>query len=491
MMKGNPNRDDFCSTDASGTIAYFFVTNQFAIEFWFKIFAEIINLAKKCGKIIHIKGFTWLLSGNNRVSRLPFNLFNFCLSRIHVMFKLFPLALLICHIATAHALTPEQQLLLTPKPMPAHQRNGYSALYLVSYNIPTAQHDATVQAYGQQLQKIPTIQAKRVYYHDDFSCKTPRDIDACIQNVRAQLPFFQRELNQHRALLANLDQLSQAQIIYPPQWAKEWQAEILDENFVFPEYPFINRYALVASITEWQSGKPKVALARSCRQIRTGKLLANTPMGLIASVVGSVTINSHVQLIARILAQQPQLAHDLPNDCQHALEPLPESDVSLCESMKAEYRFAYNSFTALANQASGLEKWTYQALMRSHADYFAYFCRPAVMQFIRQDQAINAPQPKWATLLSHYQFGENTLTHDIYPQRMQDTQAYLRALNMLLTLHRQTTPPTDAEIRALLAQYSTPYRAFTWNAERQGIEFPLHRPYGEDAPDKAFLPFKY
>ena len=60
-MEINPNGDDFGGTDAAFAVAGFSAFNQRTVELRFKFFTEIVNLAEKCGKIIHVKGLLCVL----------------------------------------------------------------------------------------------------------------------------------------------------------------------------------------------------------------------------------------------------------------------------------------------------------------------------------------------------------------------------------------------------------------------------------------------
>ena len=78
MVEVNPNGDDFCCTDAAFAPAGFLAFNQRTVESGFKFLAKIVNLAEKCGKIIHVKGLSCVrLCGNNSLTRLPFNVYRF------------------------------------------------------------------------------------------------------------------------------------------------------------------------------------------------------------------------------------------------------------------------------------------------------------------------------------------------------------------------------------------------------------------------------
>ena len=76
MMEINPNGNDFGRTDAAFSVAGFSAFNQRTVELGFKFLAKIVNLAEKCGKIIHVKGLSCVrLCGNNSLTRLPFNVY--------------------------------------------------------------------------------------------------------------------------------------------------------------------------------------------------------------------------------------------------------------------------------------------------------------------------------------------------------------------------------------------------------------------------------
>ena len=65
-------------THTAFTVTGFSAFNQRAVESGFKSFIGIINLAEKCGKIIHVKGLSCVrLCGNNSLTRLPFNVYRF------------------------------------------------------------------------------------------------------------------------------------------------------------------------------------------------------------------------------------------------------------------------------------------------------------------------------------------------------------------------------------------------------------------------------
>lgn len=61
IMEINPNGDDFGGADAAFAVTGFSAFNQRTVESGFKFLAKIVNLAEKCGKIIHVKGLSCVL----------------------------------------------------------------------------------------------------------------------------------------------------------------------------------------------------------------------------------------------------------------------------------------------------------------------------------------------------------------------------------------------------------------------------------------------
>lgn len=119
--------------------------------------------------------------------------------------------------------------------------------------------------------------------------------------------------------------------------------------------------------------------------MKTGHLLLQGRPGLIYPMVGSAMLRRNIDVAAHILAEQPQLAGDLPGDCLEAFDPLPLAEVSLCRAMRDEfrlYRQTVHNMAASAEAEQPLGWLTALQMDQAHSEarlapHYALACRSA------------------------------------------------------------------------------------------------------------------
>lgn len=398
--------------------------------------------------------------------------------------KLFAALLAVCTAASAQ--TEAQRQLTTREPIP-DKPNGMDALYFIRFHIEPHELPSFAQRYRQQVDVTPlpdALNKRKLHYDDSFRCPDNKNISACAETVRADLPRFQAALNQHSDLLGNIDKVSQYSVFVPTHW--DWQQDSL-LTVKFPPYDLLIRPAVAAAVTEWQSGQTEAALNRSCRQIQTGKtLIRQGALGLITPIIGAAIVRSHSDIVTRIVAEQPSWAARLPESCQGAWTPLPENDLSLCTAFKTEYTLSQNTFNN-ASDNEGFVDFLLRLYMkyyfsRQQAEHLNYYCSTDARQQLQQDTRFSVPKNLFPSKVPF--LGDAHRDYSDYVHRMQDMHMHLNAVRAALELHHRPTPPSDAEIRAVLDTHSTPSRRLHWNAAAGRIEYPAYHP----STQVAFVP---
>ncbi len=320
----------------------------------------------------------------------------------------------------------------------------------------------------------------------------------CLHNVRAHAEAYRAAVAQYAELLANADRLT--------------QYGDLDVLFGDPASDPLPRYQYLVYQTtpaalDWLDGKPQAAFARICRNLHTGKTLQQSRNGLIPTMIGVAVIQRNTQLAAEMLAEQPQWAERLPENCA-AFAPISaeHNAENYCRTVQAEYRFISAAIADTPNQLrQEMPAWLVPAVFSPEhsqalaAQRLSFACEPSARQAFVQDLPVSAPpdaeaaqnlwrQPACLRNLAGCVLFNESLGHpfDNYARRMQDMQMQQRALQAALALYRLPEHQRAAELPNILAQHGSPARPLRYDAETKSIVF---APYNNHPlPDVLRIP---
>lgn len=404
--------------------------------------------------------------------------------------------------ADIRAAVADIALLETEDPAPQPEaRNLFSALWLLPYNVAAEEEAALMREYGEALMyshDVPAALAARRWDEEalqKLACSS-HEQEACLEDIRQRLPEYQRLLQQYRPLIEHIDALADAEILYSGDWLK--RADMSQDPIPSYQYLFFGRNAAMA---EYLGGDTASALQRSCRQIKLGRTLAAQGDNLITAMIGNALMDRNLSWLAQMLAEQPQWSHKLPESCGAVLNtPVAAESLTLCRSMKGEYRLMTTLLTGWdgqdndwaeqvgVKQAGRLERWLNIAWDAEHskalgARRFAAYCGPKVHAWAAQDAAdkVSLPPTAWRTrwaclhnIVGCSAFLSDDTNYDDYRLRLADTEMRRRAVQAAVAVHRLPENADTAAIEAVLAPYHSPSRRLQWDGQTASIRYPVY-----------------
>ncbi|MCX7555865.1 hypothetical protein OS187_03355 [Xanthomonadaceae bacterium JHOS43] len=368
-------------------------------------------------------------------------------------------------------------------------RNAFPLLWLLDYDVPASQWMAIVEedvariedalarreageAMGIDHQSVAAGRFARISSDTNAPpyCRM-RDAD-CLTTVRAGREAYALRLEKERALLDKLRSLpdyGHYRNLFPP-------------NLYVPMPRFQALGMLgTANALDFVEGRTDAALAATCRETMAWRRLSVHGDSLIVAMIGAAMVNGNAQLFAQMLAELPR-EHPLPAECTGAFDPATLSP-DLCPAMRGEARYATwmlqsresqpsNPFAALLYDPEG----TRAMLAPTHA----YACTDEAREHMLADMPIPpAPQPDSLWRLECADNIVGCVLADIaapayvdYLGRMQDVQAMLRVMHLMLELRAGEAPLTPQTLAARLEADAVQGRRIEYDPEsaRLGID---------------------
>ena len=359
--------------------------------------------------------------------------------------------------------------ILKPVPAPTGVVNAWATFWLLDYDIPTAQIDATYVQEREQLEAwarlTQTDNSPNLSYDNSAGEHFPKrpafsaaqSTQLCSANDPDCLGRVRANLQPLRELLASqAGRLAQLRAI-PPD-AVLWDDMPHTVNTPLPALSMAGNLRLTAAALDFADGRKVQALAQVCRDARTVRHLhAHTN-----SLVGAMVTNSWMYSIERLLADMlTELPSDqpIPEDCAVAFAPVTRADVEMCAPMQREYQSLQNVIANVVPDPSHrVRRFRMQVLLdiehsrRLTAPTYGWACRPAVIDSMLGDRPLSSLQVPGVG----YDFFD-TLSNPIglilarivgpdyakYLNRNEDYAASLRAMAWLLTNRATASTPAD------------------------------------------------
>ncbi len=370
---------------------------------------------------------------------------------------------------------------------PLEGRNAFGALWLLSYDIPQAEQARVLEEDLRRLasaspggagQSSPpgafSSSAEKRYPKQSLSSE---DTDAwcggnggCLQKVRADRERYIALVERHAAIIDRAEALSAYDGIRHPRIADSL-------GFVLPPYQFAKLPA-TRNAVDFVDGRRYEAFERTCIAISTWRRLGADSDTLISRLIGAAfSADIHGRLFADMLAETPR-DFKLPSACSQAFAATTAEESSMCLAMQGEFRL-FESTTrqieageseAMSKLEKALTPFFYSADITEaqYAEYLAFYCGESVMHAMRAD--LPAPSAHVDNTFLRLQCVSNpmgcilssiaTPAFDPYPRRVQDANAKLRLIALLLRLRADVsdTRPIEVRLRASSAEVGAPER---------------------------------
>lgn len=297
---------------------------------------------------------------------------------------------------------------------------------------------------------------------DRLACPPRDSVSGCLDAVRQNLPAYRASVQQAAKLLANADALAQYDNF-------DYVINDLTRDALPPFVPLTLQHT--AAAVDWAENRQQAALARVCRNIHTGRVLLRAHGGLIDTMIGNAIVARNTALAAEMLAEQPDWATHLPDNCAAAFAPFAHGEPNLCAAMQGEFRYFDDILRNwLAGDTQGADEDTANAMTfvhspiaqsllfspehtrRLHAQNLAHYCTEASKTAIAQDRQPENPAPAanhlalrpacWGNFIGCVLLDNDAPSYAVYSERLLDTAMQQRAFQAALALY--ALPPRNA-----------------------------------------------
>jgi hypothetical protein len=255
-----------------------------------------------------------------------------------------------------------------------------------------------------------------------------------------------------------------------------------------------------AAAVDWAENRQQAALARVCRNIHTGRVLLRAHGGLIDTMIGNAIVARNTALAAEMLAEQPDWATHLPDNCAAAFAPFVHGEPNLCAAMQGEFRYFDDILRNwLAGDTQGADEDTANAMTfvhspiaqsllfspehtrRLHAQNLAHYCTEASKTAIAQDRQPENPAPAanhlalrpacWGNFIGCVLLDNDAPSYAVYSERLLDTAMQQRAFQAALALYALPPAQRRAALPQILQQHSSPTRKLSYSEKQRQIIF--------------------
>ena len=387
---------------------------------------------------------------------------------------------------------------------PATSSAGGDALFLLDYRTPdAATRRQWLAQYGSNALRgvanantAPLPAAIRAAQLPDaplarLACPPRDSVSGCLAAVRDNLPAYRASVQQAAQLLANADALAQYDNF-------DYVINDLTRDALPRFAPLVQQHT--AAAVDWAENRHEAALARVCRNIHTGRVLLRSHNGLIDTMVGNAIVARNTALAAEMLAEQPEWATHLPDNCAAAFAPFARGEPNLCAAIQGEFRYFDDMMRNwLASDTQGADEDTANAkafvrnpiarsllfspehTRRLHAQNLAQYCTAESQAAVAQDrQPENAPSAPshpalrpacWGNWIGCVLLDNDTADYNVYSERLLDTAMQQRAFQAALALYALPPAQRRAALPQILAQHSSPARKLSYHETTRQITF--------------------
>ncbi len=369
-------------------------------------------------------------------------------------------------------------------------RNGFAALWLLPYAVPAAQQEAvtaedveryvpymfagSISAEGKGHTRFMSVAESRypdapAHSKNNSAYCGWRD-ENCLDKVAADPEMYAKELAKDAALLERVVAVSEY------DYVRNLFAPGLD--MPIPDYQLLAR-TKTQNAYLFASGKVDDALAATCRDASTARMLIRSGDNLIGSMTGVAMLQGSATLFADMLSRLP-VAHSLPESCLSAFAVPGMDELSVCNAMRGEFVFSSSGFRK-AMQREENESWlsavqlalTYneEKTIAHSAANLAQSCTDDALALVKNDEPVHSMLlPVNDYRLWSLQCADNavgcilnkiaTPAYSDYQLRLQDSGARLRLVGALLWLRANTgdARPLADRLEAMPAEFGSENR---------------------------------
>ena len=326
---------------------------------------------------------------------------------------------------------------------------------------------------------------------DRLACPPRDSVSGCLDAVRQNLPAYRASVQQAAKLLANADALAQYDNF-------DYVINDLTRDALPPFVSLTLQHT--AAAVDWAENRQQAALARVCRNIHTGRVLLRAHGGLIDTMIGNAIVARNTALAAEMLAEQPDWATHLPDNCAAAFAPFSHGEPNLCAAMQGEFRYFDDILRNwLAGDTQGADEDTANAMTfvhspiaqsllfspehtrRLHAQNLAHYCTEASKTAIAQDRQPENPAPAanhlalrpacWGNFIGCVLLDNDAPSYAVYSERLLDTAMQQRAFQAALALYALPPAQRRAALPQILQQHSSPTRKLSYSEKQRQITF--------------------
>lgn len=394
----------------------------------------------------------------------------------------------------------EAALAMMREPLPPVQRNAFPALWLVPYDIPDARRG---EIFAEDLRRLkampftssadPAETAGAAGYASVAATRYPtpamsvedsslfcRGREHCLAKVAADLPTYAALVERHAALLDRVETLSDYDGLH--------HSFGLRFDMPLPPYQHGNltrtRHALL-----FLQGRRAEAFEGVCRAATTWRRIGANSDNLIARMIGAAYGGqSYPHLFAEMLAETPR-DFVLPPSCAVAFSAPTGAELSFCQAMRGEFAYQQSGMKAIGSGLLGEPTWWPDVMLpliwdeemtqADSAEVLGYYCSDEAERGMREDVPVSRPELSLGW--TRFQCVSNALgcmlgeiaapAFDGYAGRVQDSNANIRLIGILLRLRAETSDvrPFAERLHAAAGEIGSVDREISMTSEGRSV----------------------
>lgn len=414
------------------------------------------------------------------------------------------LLLLVALWVVSRALGPtdaqEAALARMREPMPPLDRNAFPALWLMPYDMPSAERD---RAFAEDLKRFRAmpfapladsdIQTTAATHVSVAAARFPSPAmgtedsalfchghERCLAKVAADPAVYAALVERHARLLDRVESLSRYDGLR--------HSFGLRFDIPFPPYQYGNlprtRHALL-----FVQGRREEAFEGVCRSIATWRRIGANSDNLVSRMVGSAYAGeTYPALFLEMLVQTPRDVA-LPAACTEAFAPLTDAEVSLCLAMRGEFAYQESAAEEIGKGAYKSDEsfpdallplvYNKEMILADGAEALGHFCLPEAQRDMRDDLLM--PRPQTSPGFWRLQCVSNAMgcmlveiaspAFDAYSARILDANAHLRLIALLVRMRADTgdTRSTFVRLRAMQDEVGSSVRELSLGADGRTV----------------------
>lgn len=311
---------------------------------------------------------------------------------------------------------------------------------------------------------------------DRLACPPRDSVSGCLDAVRQNLPAYRASVQQAAKLLANADALAQYDNF-------DYVINDLTRDALPPFAPLALQHT--AAAVDWAENRQQAALVRVCRNIHTGRVLLRAHGGLIDTMIGNAIVARNTALAAEMLAEQPDWATHLPDNCAAMQGEFRYFDGMLRNWLAGDTQGAdedtANAMTFVHSPIAQSLLFSPEHTRRLHAQNLAHYCTEASKTAIAQDRQPENPAPAanhlalrpacWGNFIGCVLLDNDAPSYAVYSERLLDTAMQQRAFQAALALYALPRAQRRAALPQILQQHSSLTRKLSYSEKQRQITF--------------------